>query len=108
MKLRRAYAILYSNRFSQQDKVRRLREIGLSETVILDYLAHDLDRRIGSRNGPRDRGEVWVKAAQLLLKYDQQAARQAPGSARPVGPGGSPANRPSRIPAPGDAAARAQ
>jgi hypothetical protein len=96
--LRRAYGVLYSNRLAQPDKVRRLREIGLPETIILDYLANELNRRIGSRNGPRDRGEVWVRAAQLLLKYDQV----------PAGPGGAPANRPSRIPAPGGAAARAR
>ena len=102
--LARAYRVLFSTR-NQRDKVHRLRELGLSETVILDYLANELHRhRLGTRNGPRDRNEVLYQAAQLLLKYD----RSAPGPARPAGPGGAPANRPAGIPAPRRASAVAR
>jgi hypothetical protein len=102
VKLARAYRVLYSTQLTQRVKVQRLREIGLPETVILDYLANDLHRhRLGTRKGPRDRYDVWVQAAQLLLRYDQVAPGQA-------GPGGASAHRPSRIPAAGGAPARAR
>jgi hypothetical protein len=97
----RAYRVLYSSRFNQREKIQRLRDIGLPETVILDYLANELHRRIGSRKGPRDRYEVLYLAAQQLLK-------QAPGPARPAGPGGAPATRPSGIATPRRASAGAR
>jgi hypothetical protein len=92
-KLARARRVLSSNRLNQREKIQRLRDIGLPETVILDYLANELHRRIGSRKGPRDRYEVLYLAAHQLLK-------QAPAPARPAGPAAAPATRPSRMATP--------
>ncbi|HZW31117.1 MAG TPA: hypothetical protein VFF52_10450, partial [Isosphaeraceae bacterium] len=57
----------------------------------------------GTRNGPRDRNGVWVRAAQLLLKYDRVVAGQAPGPARPASRAAA-ANRPAGSPTPRGAA----
>ncbi len=103
LKRARAYGVLYSTRYTQAYKVRRLREIGMPEAVILDYLANDLHHQLGTRNGPRDRNGVWVRAAQLLLKYDRVVAGQAPGPARPASRAAA-ANRPAGSPTPRGAA----
>ena len=44
-----------------------LRDLGVPEPGILDFLANDLHRYINSRNGPRDSNEVRVNAAKQLL-----------------------------------------
>src|SRR5262249_53952321 len=104
-KLARAYRVLYSSRLNQPQKIQRLREIGLPETVILDYLANELHRRIGSRKEPRDRYEVLYLAAQQLLK-------QAPGPGRSAGAGAgavvAPSSRPSGTATPRGASAGAR
>jgi hypothetical protein len=54
-------------RTSREAKVKFLRDVGVPEPAILDFLANELHRYINSRNGPRDSNEVRVSAARLLL-----------------------------------------
>ena len=65
--------------------------IGVSESVILDYLANEIDHDRGSRNGPRSRAEVWVKAAQTLLRYELPPPRSADVPAAAGRPASGPA-----------------
>ena len=69
-KLAQAYRIIGMGRASQRTKVRQLRALGVSESIILDFLANGIDKNLGARNGPRNRNEVWVQAARRLLIYD--------------------------------------
>jgi hypothetical protein len=55
------------SRLSRRAKVKMMRDLGLPEPRILDFLAHEMDLRVNSRGGPRDRNEVRVQAARLLL-----------------------------------------
>jgi hypothetical protein len=82
--LARARWVITESRASQRIKVRQLRAIGVPETVILDYLANTLNRKLGARDGPRTRDEVWVQAAGLLLRYSRETLRPA-GAAAPEG-----------------------
>src|SRR5262249_27940621 len=66
--LMRARMVIGENRIPQRAKVRKLREFGVPETVILDYLANGLNKNLGARNGPRTRNEVWIHAGELLVK----------------------------------------
>jgi type II secretory pathway pseudopilin PulG len=95
----RARVVIGENRISQHAKVRRLREFGVPETVILDYLANALNKDLGARNGPRTRNEVWIRAGKLLLKYyDDDAPRPADPPAaggRPAVPPAAPAGQPA-------------
>jgi hypothetical protein len=95
--LMRARMVIGENRTPQRVKVRKLREFGVPEAVILDYLCHGLDKNLGARNGPRTRNEVWIHAGELLLKYyDLDARRTADPPATPVGhpaAGGAPRPR---------------
>jgi hypothetical protein len=50
-----------------------LRVNGVPEAAILERLANELDATRNSRGGPRDRNEVRVRAAQLLLRYRPSA-----------------------------------
>jgi hypothetical protein len=58
---------------SRKVKIALMRVNGVPETLILDYLANELDATRNSRGGPRDRNEVRVRAARLLLKYPPPA-----------------------------------
>lgn len=87
--LMQARRVIAETRMSQRSKLRRLRNLGVPETVILDYLANNLNKNLGGRNGPRNRNEVWIKAAETLLKsYDDDARRPAASPAgQPAGGG---------------------
>lgn len=54
-------------RTTREVKVKFLRDMGVPEPAILDFLANEIHRYINSRNGPRDSNEVRVNAAKLLL-----------------------------------------
>jgi hypothetical protein len=55
-------------RMTRELKVEMMRRLGLPEPLILDYLAHELDKTTKkTRGGPRDSNEVRVLAARLLL-----------------------------------------
>jgi hypothetical protein len=56
-------------RKSDQAKVKHLRSLELPESAILEFMCASLDTTIGTRGGPRDRNEVWVRAARQLLSY---------------------------------------
>jgi hypothetical protein len=69
---------------STEAKVRRLRSVGLPESVILDFMSAELHQMIGTRNGPRDKSEVRYRAALRLLQYkvgEKGSAAQADGDA---------------------------
>lgn len=76
--LMRARVVITEERTPLRSKVRKLREIGVPETVILDVVCNNLNRGIGTRNGPRNRNEVWVKAARLLLLYEAPSSPPRP------------------------------
>ena len=54
-------------RMTREAKVKLLRDLGVPEPAILDFLANELHRTINTRNGPRDSNEVRVNAARQLL-----------------------------------------
>ncbi len=68
-----------AGRLARRDRIAMLRRLGLPEAMILDDLAHDQARLIGSRTGPADRPDALVRAARLLLSNPPQA----PVAARP-------------------------
>ncbi len=82
-----AIRVIGSRGTSQKAKVQRLRAIGVPEPVILDFLANEVHRNLGARNGPRSREDVWVQAGRLLLRYDWKP----PGSPPAPAPGNKPA-----------------
>ncbi len=57
------------SRLSTVMKVRYIRSLGLPEVAILNFLSDLIHLRIGTRDGPRDRNEVRIRAARALLKY---------------------------------------
>ena len=69
-KKEQAWAIWRHARLSTRDKLRKVRELGVPDTMILQFMCASLDETIGTRNGPRDRHEVWVRAAEQLLRYE--------------------------------------
>ncbi len=106
-KLMRAYRIIGIGRASQRTKVRQLRALGVSESVILDFLANGIDKNLGARNGPRNRNDVWVQAARRLLLYDFELSRPVGTGAGVRAAGGRPAStRPAGIRQPAAATAR--
>jgi len=60
-------------RISTQAKVRFTRSLDLPETVILNFLSDEIHIQIGSREGPRDRNEVRIRAAKMLLNFELPA-----------------------------------
>ena len=72
----------FFSRMSRQAKVRLIRSLDLPESVLLDFLSVELQRLIGARNGPRDRNDVRVRAAKLLLSYELPAPDSAPAPRR--------------------------
>lgn len=88
--LMRARIVISETRASQRAKVHRLRDLGVPESVILDYLANGLNKSLGARNGPRSRNEVWVRAGLLLLNYHEAEAPAARArvTTPTAGPGG--------------------
>jgi hypothetical protein len=63
------YLSRMNGRTSREVKVKFLRDMGVPEPAILDFLANEIHRYINSRNGPRDSNQVRVNAAKLLLSY---------------------------------------
>jgi hypothetical protein len=91
--LMRARMVIGENRISQHAKVQKLREFGVPEAVILDYLANGLNKNLGARNGPRTRNEVWIRAGRLLLKYYDDDAHSPAAQVRAAVPPAAPAGR---------------
>ncbi len=96
MKRRLAHRVLEARGTPPRTKVRQLRELGVPEPVILDYLANNYNNDLRSRNGPRTRNDVWVKAALLLLAYEPTPPGQKAddGHAAADSRAGRPASRP--------------
>ncbi|MFO0960348.1 MAG: hypothetical protein U0800_23415 [Isosphaeraceae bacterium] len=61
-----------ASRLPPKTKVEALRNLGWPESVILELLAKDLTGSIGTRNGPKDRGETLTSAAKILLAVPLQ------------------------------------
>jgi hypothetical protein len=53
---------------SLEAKVRLLRDLGVPEAAILDFLANEIHRYMNSRNGPKGPNDVRVRAARQLLR----------------------------------------
>jgi hypothetical protein len=56
-----------NGRMSREAKVKVLRDFGVPEPGVLDFLANELHRYVNSRNGPKDANDVRVNAAKQLL-----------------------------------------
>jgi hypothetical protein len=78
-----------SVRLSREAKIETMRRLGLPEPMILDYLSNELDHLRGSREGPRDRNEVRVLAARILLKVPLTPSLPPPSVTAPA-PGPAP------------------
>ena len=79
------YVLSHMNgRTPRETKVKFLREMGVPEPAILDFLANEIHRYVNARNGPRDSNEVRVNAAKLLLSF--KLSKSPGGSARLVNP----------------------
>src|SRR5262249_16657314 len=63
-KLKQASNTWFFSRISRPAKVRFIRSLDLPESVILDFLSVELERQIGTRNGPRNRDDVLVRSAE--------------------------------------------
>jgi len=68
-------------------KIRVVRSLELPEPMILNFLSDDLHGRLRARNGPRDRNEVRVRAAQMLLNCELPPPDSADHPAAPAAPG---------------------
>jgi len=71
------------------EKVRLTRVIDLPEAAILTFLSDEIDRQLGTRDGPRNRNEVRIRAAKKLMEFE------LPATVAPAG------RVPSRLPNPG-------
>jgi hypothetical protein len=93
-----------SGRFGHQEMVELMRNYGLPETLVLDYLAQDIRKKsMNARGGPRNEREVLVRAAWLLLKYSVTQARsdsppRASAGRSFAGVAPTPPRRPGRVP----------
>jgi hypothetical protein len=96
--LRTAFSIWVSRR-SQALKVNAIRELGLPETVILNFMSDEMRWRIRRRNGPRNENEARVMAAQQLMKYELPApgGKDASDSVASPARGAPPAGQPDRL-----------
>lgn len=75
--LEKAYlTAMRAPRLNQEDKVRIMRALGMPEPVILDTICHSVHKQIGTRGGPRNEDEVFVRAAGLLLRYPVYPSRK--------------------------------
>ena len=78
----RARVVIMETRASQHTKVRKLRELGVPEAVILDYLANAMEHNLKGRRGPKNRNEIWVRAGEMLVRYHDMD--EPPGPSQPV------------------------
>jgi hypothetical protein len=60
-------------RMTTLEKVRLTRALDLPETAILHFLSDQLALQMGKRDGPRNRNEVRIRAANMLLRYELPA-----------------------------------
>ena len=94
-----AWHIWRHGRLTTRDKLRKARELGLPDTTILQFMCASLDETIGTRNGPRDHYEVWVKAAEQLLRNEPPQIPTAARSGTDAGAGALPTLTPTATPA---------
>ncbi len=78
----RARVVIMETRASQHTKVRKLRELGVPESIILDYLANAMEHNLKGRRGPRSRNEIWVRAGEMLVRYHDMD--EPPGPSQPA------------------------
>ena len=74
-------------RLTTTERIRRMRQWGLPETMILDDLYEHERHDIGSRGGPRNEDEAMVYAARILLRHPPPIPRTSPQPAE-VAPAG--------------------
>jgi hypothetical protein len=86
-------------RLSTRDKLRKARELGLPDTTILQFMCASLDETIGTRTGPRDHHEVWVRAAGQLLNSEPPRIPTGTRSGTDAGAGALPTPTPTATPA---------
>ncbi len=67
-----------ASRMSTGEKIRRMRQWGLPESMVIDDLYEQQVRNIGARGGARNEDEAWVYAAWTLLYYPPAAPRANP------------------------------
>jgi hypothetical protein len=94
-----AWHIWRHGRLTTRDKLRKARELGLPDTTILQFMCASLDETIGTRNGPRDHYEVWVKAAEQLLRNEPPQIPTGTRSGTDAGAGALPTLTPTATPA---------
>jgi len=79
-------------RMSQPAKVKMIRSHDLPESVILDFLSDNQNTNVGTRNGPRNKKEVRIRAARQLLAYELPPLSEMP----PPTPSGGQTSSPLR------------
>ena len=98
-KKEQAWTIWRHGRLSLRDKLRKVRELGVPDTMILQFMCASLDETIGTRHGPRDRNEVWVRAAGQLLNSEPPRIPTGARSGTGAGAGALPTPTPTPTPA---------
>ena len=76
-RMTQARHVWHYSRKSQAEKVKLIRTLGLSDTVILNFLSDDLYRNLSGRDGPRNESELRFLAAKQLLRYPAPKSRPA-------------------------------
>ncbi|HEY2156760.1 MAG TPA: hypothetical protein VGH33_14105 [Isosphaeraceae bacterium] len=76
--------IQVASRMTNAERVRRMRQWGLPETMIIDDLYEQHVRNIGGRGGARNEDEAWFLAAWTLLYYPPGTPRANPQPAAPA------------------------
>jgi hypothetical protein len=90
-----AWHIWRHARISTRDKLRKARELGVPDTTILQFMCASLDDTIGTRSGPRDHYEVWVRAAEQLLRLEPPQVPTGTRSGTGAGAGALPTATPT-------------
>jgi hypothetical protein len=76
-----------------RDKVKLIRALDLPETTILQFMCASIDPLLGTRDGPRDMNEVWVRAAEQLLRFELAQVPVGPQPGSGAGVGATPARK---------------
>jgi hypothetical protein len=95
-KFLRAHNSWKSSRSSIESKIRFTRSLGLPEPAILNLLSDELVFQIGTREGPRNRNDVRIRAARMLLKSELPAADSIDNVSPPDNPEPNPDRSPQR------------
>jgi hypothetical protein len=97
--LRARYAWKFT-RTTMESKVRITRALDLPEAAILNFLSDEIHLQIGTREGPRNRNEVRIRAARMLLNFPLPATDATAGPAPSVrpNPGVAATKTPKRVP----------